>query len=248
MKNQIDPTAIIGENVTLGENNIIGTFVVIKGSISIGSNNVIGDFSRIINNVEIGDNNRIEGYASIGSLGEMGTKGDSFVADGKVSIGNNNVLREFITINSPVRKKATVIGNHCYFMARTHVPHDAEIGNNVVMATNSLVGGGCVVQDFAYIGLNSSVHQWVDLGESCMVGLQAAVTRPVPPYCIVTGMPARIMKLNEVGLQRRGFSDSMIQEAKEALQLAIKLEYTGTNPILQKISEFVSKYPDSLPK
>jgi UDP-N-acetylglucosamine acyltransferase len=248
MKNHIDPTAIIGDNVSLGENNTIGAFVVIKGNISIGNNNVIGDFSRIVNNVEIGDQNRIEGYASIGSLGEMGTKGDSFVADGKVSIGNNNVLREFITINSPVRKKATLIGNNCYFMARTHVPHDAEIGNNVVMATNSLVGGGCVVHDFAYIGLNSSVHQWVDLGESCMVGLQAAVTRPVPPYCIVTGMPARIMKLNEVGLQRRGFSDSIIEEAKESLQLAIKMEYSGDNLILQKISEFISKHPDSLPK
>ena len=246
MANKIHPSAFIADGVVLGDNNTIGANVVISGRAKIGSNNVIGDFTRIVNNVEIGDDNRFEGFVSIGSLGEMGTKGDVFVEDGVVQIGDKNVFREFMTVNSPVRKKATKIGNNCYFMARTHVPHDAELGNNVIMATNSLVGGGCVVSDFAYVGLNSSVHQWVDLGESCMVGLQAGVTRPVPPYCIVTGTPARIFKLNKVGLERRGFSVEHIEEAIAGLNAVLAGGQAGENPILQKIADFLVKYPESL--
>ena len=248
MNNNIHPTAIIGDSVILGQNNTIGPYVVIEGNIVIGNDNYIGAFTRIINNVEIENSNRFDGYVTIGSLGEMGAKGDVFVEDGKVIIGSNNTFREFININSPVRRKTTKIGNKCYFMARTYLPHDVHFGDNVTMATNAVVGGGCIVEDYVYLGLNSAVHQWTDLGESCMIGLQAAVTKPIPPFCIVTGVPARILKLNEVGLQRRGFDSAVIEEAKASLKSALNSSYNGENAILQKISAFILKYPESLVK
>ncbi len=139
MANQIHKTAIIGNNVKIGVNNIIGPNALIDGKISIGDNNYFGPNSVIINNVIIGNGNRIDGSVSIGSLGEMGTKGDVFIEEGNVLIGNNNIFREFVTVNSPVRKASTSIGDNCYFMARTHIPHDADVRNNVVMATNSLI-------------------------------------------------------------------------------------------------------------
>ena len=86
----------------------------------------------------------------------MGLQGDIIPDNGKVSIGNSNMFREFVTINFPVFETLTsLIKNSCYFMARTHLPHDVIVNNSVTMATNSLIGGHCIVDDYAYIGLGS---------------------------------------------------------------------------------------------
>jgi UDP-N-acetylglucosamine acyltransferase len=246
MQNSIHRTAIIGDDVKLGENNVIGANVIISGKVCIGSNNQIGFNTVITNNVVIGDNNIFTGLASVGSLGEMGTKGDIFLQDGNVSIGNNNVFREFVTINSPVRKVNTSIGDNCYFMARTHVPHDAGVRDNVVMATNSLIGGGTIVYNNAYVGLGSITHQWSDIGESAMIGLQAAVTKHVPPFCTVTGVPAKILKLNRTGLERRGYTKDVLDEVDQNFKAIIAGDYESQNELVVKIREFMLQYPECL--
>jgi UDP-N-acetylglucosamine acyltransferase len=246
MKNNIHPTAIIGDDVKLGENNTIGPNVVILGKVVVGNNNYFGVNTVITNNVNIGNDNRFFGFASIGSLGEMGTKGDIFLENGNVVIGDANIIREFVTINSPVRKNLTSIGNNCYFMARTHIPHDADVRSNVVMATNSLLGGGTIVYNNAYIGLGSITHQWTDIGESAMIGLQAAVTKHVPPFCTITGVPAKILKLNRTGLERRGFSTDVIDEVDQNFKSIIMGEYESQNEIVVKIKDFMSKYPETI--
>lgn len=246
MKNNIHRTAIIGDDVKIGENNTIGPNVVIMGKVTIGNNNHFGVNTMISNNVTIGNDNRFTGLVSIGSLGEMGTKGDIFLENGNVIIGSNNVIREFVTINSPVRKETTSIGNNCYFMARTHIPHDADIRNNVVMATNSLIGGGTIIYNNAYIGLGSIIHQWTNIGESAMIGLQAAVTKHVPPFCTITGVPAKILKLNRTGLERRGFNSEVLDEVDQNFKAIIMGEYVSENEIVVKIREFMTEYPQSL--
>lgn len=246
MTNTVHPSAILGPDVVLGNGNIIGPGVVMRGRITLGDDNELGAHTVIERNVRIGNGNRIVGAASIGSLGEMGSKGDSFVEDGAVVIGDRNVIREFATINSPVRRQATTIGNDGYFMARTHIPHDATIGNHVVMATNSLVGGGVVVSDHAYIGLGAITHQWVDVGESAMVGLQAAVLKDVPPFCLVTGIPAKILKLNRVGAERRGIDGAVLDEVEQNLAAIIAGSYDSANPVVRTIRSFVETHPQCL--
>tara|TARA_B110000902_G_scaffold214224_1_gene246101 strand:- start:4 stop:756 length:753 start_codon:yes stop_codon:yes gene_type:complete len=246
MNNFIDENAVIGDDVKLGKNNTIGANVVIIGKVNIGNNNHIGINTIVTNNVIIGNNNNFVGNASIGSLGEMGSKGDIFIKNGNVVIGNNNVVREFVTINSPVRKEKTSIGNNCYLMSRTHIPHDADVRDNVVMATNSLIGGGALIHDYAYIGLGAISHQWVDIGESAMIGLQAAVTKHVPPFCTIIGNPGKILKLNRTGLERRGFSSEILDEVEENFKSIILGEYDSNNEIIVKIKKFVKKHPNSL--
>lgn len=246
MTNRIHSTAVLGPEVVLGSGNTIGPYAVLQGSIRLGDGNEIGPHMVFSNKVTVGDRNRFVGSTQIGSLGEMGSKGDVFVADGEVRIGSDNVIREFATVNSPVRKEVTRIGDRCYLMARTHVPHDATLGDNVVMATNSLVGGGAVVGDFAYIGLGSITHQWTDIGESAMVGLQAAVTKPVPPFCIVTGVPARVMKLNRVGAERRGIATEVLDEAERHLQEVLAGSYRSDNLIVRSILTFMAAHPEHM--
>lgn len=245
MANKIHSSAFIDASVIMGDGNTIGPNVVMRGAIRLGDGNEIGAQVVIENNVIIGSGNRLAGSSWIGSLGEMGSKGDVLLEDGVVLIGDRNVIREFVTINSPVRKRSTVIGNDGYFMARTHIPHDAAVGNHVVMATNSLVGGGSVVSDHAYLGLGSITHQWVDIGESGMVGLQAAVTKHVPPFCLVAGVPARIMKLNRVGAERRGYEAVVLDEAADNLRDIVAGIYHSDNELVKKIQDFIQAHPDS---
>jgi len=246
MGNKIHRTATIDENVVFGDNNEIAENVVIRGNVKLGNNNFIGPQSVIVNNVSIGNNNTFHGLISIGTLGEMGTKGDIFLKDGQVTIGNHNVFREFITINSPVRKTVTSIGSRCYFMARTHLPHDVEVFDNVVMATNSLIGGGCILEEFAYVGLNAQVHQWIRIGEGSILGINSATVKNVPPFSTAVGVPSRVIKINEEGLRRRGFSADQIIELKEHYNDCIVNGYVGEGILLKKLQGFLNKNPNCL--
>lgn len=210
MTNRIHATAIVEPGAQLGEDNDIEEYAVVKSGASIGDSNRIGPYTYLHNGACVGSGTTIHGYASIGSLGEMGSKGDLRPHAGVVSIGDRTVIREFVTINFPVRRDRTVIGNDCYLMARTHVPHDAVLGTGVVMATNSLIGGGCTIGDYAYIGLNAHVHQWLTVGESAMLGMGSATVKHVPPFTTVAGVPSRILKVNGEGLRRRGVPEDEI--------------------------------------
>jgi UDP-N-acetylglucosamine acyltransferase len=103
--NKIHPTAIIEEGAKIGINNIISENVIIRKNVKVGDNNIIGPSCLFQNNLDIGDNNKFYGFISIGSLGEMGLKGDSIRKNGKIIIGSDNIFREFITVNFPVKEK-----------------------------------------------------------------------------------------------------------------------------------------------
>ena len=248
MENNIHETSIIGDKVKLGKNNTICENVIIQGDIQIGDNNYFGPFTHISNSVEIKNFNKFFGQLSIGSLGEMGSKGDIFIEDGKVIIGSHNIFREFVTVNSPVRRKTTAIGNNCYFMARSHIPHDAMIMNNVIMATNSIIGGGCIIHDFAYIGLGSITHQRLTVGESAMLGMNSVNTKNIPPFSIVVGVPSFINGLNQVGALRRGFTQEEVTQSCIDMPGILAGGEATKNPISISIWEFIKDNENTLIK
>ena len=241
MSNSIHPSAIIEDGAQIGEDNVICENVIIRKSTILGHKNYIGPNSLIENRVNIGNNNKFYGFISLGTLGEMGTKGDILHPEGMIEIGDNNTFREFITINFPVRNKKTSIMNNCYFMARTHIPHDAKICNNVVMATNSLIGGGCILDDFVYIGLNAHIHQWLHIGEGSILGMSSGTVKNVPPFLTVVGLPSKAIKINEEGLKRRQFSMDTINDFKGFLS-----DSSNNNELIEKYKSFINKYDNYL--
>lgn len=207
----IHETAIVGKDVKLGKNVSIGAYSVIEGNVFIGDGTEIKNNVNIKNNVKIGTNNKFYPFCSIGELGEMTSHGDVFVEDGFVEIGDNNTIREFVTVNSPSLSKKTKIGSNCYICARSHIPHDVIMGNNVNMV-NAVLGGHCIVDDYVFLGLCSVVHQKLRIGESAMIGMGAVVTKNVPPFLTVVGNPAKKLSFNKIGIRRRGFSDKDIKD------------------------------------
>ncbi len=225
----------------VGENNIFQENVHIAENVIIGSNNIFYTGTVIHSNVVIGDNNLFSNYVIVGSQGEMGLKGDIIPDNGKVIIGNNNKIREFVVISFPAKTLLTKVGNDNYFMARSHIPHDCIIGNNNVMAPNSVLGGCAQIEDYVFVGLGSSTHHGKVLGEGSMIAMQAANNKSIPPFMTVAGVPAKIRKMNRLGAERRGFEKILLDEVENNLQDILHLKYKNpNNNIINKIQQFIS--------
>lgn len=236
--NTIHPTAILEGNIVLGEGNKIGPYCVIKGDIRIGNNNVFQGSAFLENTIEIGDGNLFYNQVSIGTPGEMGSKGDRLIDGGRVVIGSKNTIREFVNFNSPVRRSESKIGDGNYIMARSYLPHDCLLENNIVIANGASMGGGCIISESAYLGLGSILHQWKNIGESAMIGLQAGVTSHILPFCVIVGVSGRILKFNNVGAERRGFLMEEIAEVEDNFKEIVLGSYVSQNRIIVAMNAF----------
>ena len=227
---------------SIGINNVFEDDVYIGEDVIIGNNNIFKKGSVIEKQVLIGCDNLFSNYVIIGCQGEMGLKGDIIPKDGKIEIGSNNSFREFVVVGFPAKTLITRVGSNNYFMARSHIPHDCIIGNNVVMAPNSVLGGGAQIEDYVFVGLGASTHHGVKLGEGSMIGMQAANAKSVPPFMTVGGVPSKIICMNKIGAERRGIDNMLINEVVDNLTSIINLDYSNSdNFMINKIQYFIKE-------
>ena len=116
-----------------------------------------------------------------------------------VVIGNDNSFREFVTIHRATGENCeTRIGSHNMLQAYTHVAHNCNFGDYIVMSSFSGAAGHVIVEDHAVIGGMSGIHQFVKIGACAMVGGMSKIVQDVCPFVIVDGNPARVVGLNSV--------------------------------------------------
>lgn len=189
MDNEIHPTAIL------------------EGQIELGEGNKIGPYAHIIGPVKIGNNNRIHSHAVIGSRPEIRNFDSRPVG---VVIGNSCTIREAAQIHSG-SKHRTSIGSRSFIMNQVYIAHDGVIGEDVTIASSSLLAGGVTVGNFANLGMGTTVHQGRSIGALAMIGMGSVVTRDVPAAMMAFGNPSRIRQINKVGLRRFGFDNEIIE-------------------------------------
>jgi UDP-N-acetylglucosamine acyltransferase len=203
MANRIHPTAVVGPGVQLGDGNIVGPYTVIYGPCRIGDGNWIGPHVSIGGPAEF-----LHAPHPAGWVDEPAGAG--------VIVGDRSRIREFVTINQGVHE-ATQVGDACYLMGRSHLGHDAVIGDDVVLASAVQLAGHVRVGDWANLGLGTVVHQRTRIGPGAMVGMGSAVRRDAPPFSITVGNPARTTGVNRIGLIRLGCSEAAVDEMVEHL-------------------------------
>lgn len=208
----IDPSAEIADGVSIGPFSVIGPDVHIGKGTSVASHVVIKSSTRI------GEDNKILQFSSIGEDPQ-----DKKYAGEKtyLEIGDRNVIREYVTLNRGTAQDAgaTRIGSDNLFMAYTHVAHDCQIGDHVIMANASSLGGHVTIGDWAILGGFSIVHQFCCVGAHCFTGMGSVIAKDVPPYIIIGGHPAKPHGINKEGLKRRGFSAEEIRNIVNAYKL-----------------------------
>ena len=217
----IHPTAIIDKTVELGENVEVGAYAIIKGKVRIGDNTKIGEHAYIQGITEIGKNNKIYPFASIGSDPQDLKYNEEPT---KLIIGDNNIFREFVTINRGTvgGQGITKIGNNNLFMAYSHVAHDCDVKNYVILANNATLAGHITVENYAIIGGLSAVHQFCKIGEYAMIAGKTGVAKDIPPFMLASGQRAKLYGPNLIGLRRHGFSEERIKIIRKVYNLLFK--------------------------
>lgn len=248
LRNNIHPTAILEGNIRMGSRNTIGPHVVLRGNISMGDDNVVDTGVCMENNVTIGHQNRFYPYVNIGSLGEMGSKGDRFVEEGGVVIGDETTVREYVCIHSPVYTYETRIYNKVYIMNKSYVAHDCVIGEGVVLSAGVLLAGSVEIGDHANLGLGVTVHQRLHIGTNSMIGMQSVITRDIIPFALVAGNPARNLRFNRTAAERLETEEKYISEMESLFYTGHFMKHETYNPLLEDIKAFITDHPKCLLK
>ena len=210
----IQPLAYIHPQATIAENVVIDPFVTIYKDVVIGEGTWIGSNVTIMDGARIGKNCRIFPGAVISAPPQdLKYKGEATT----VTIGDNTIVRECVTLNrgTALDKNTTTIGQNCLLMAYVHIAHDCVIGNNVIIANSVQLAGHIEVQDFAFIGGASAVHQFVSVGAHSIISGGSLVRKDVPPYTKAGREPLSYVGINSVGLRRRGFTSEQINEIQD---------------------------------
>ncbi len=219
----IHTTAVIDSRAEIHAQATIDPYVVIDGPVTIDEGTVVGAHTMVSGRTTIGRDNIIGSFASIGAPPQdTHYKGE----DTKLIIGDNNHIREYVSIHRGTIDGAgkTVIGNGNMIMAYCHIAHDCIIADKVIMANVATLAGHVDVGNYVNIGGLSAVHQFCRLGEYSYVGGMTGIGMDVPPFVIVTGVRnrMRITGINKIGLRRHGFSQEVIVNLEKAFKIIFR--------------------------
>lgn len=220
----IQPLAYIHPQAKIAENVVIEPFVTIYMDVVIGEGTWIGSNVTIMDGARIGKNCRIFPGAVVSAPPQdMKYKGEAST----VTIGDNTIIRECVTLNrgTALDRNTTTIGSNCLLMAYVHIAHDCVIGNNVIIANSVQLAGHIEVQDYAFIGGASAVHQFVSIGAHSIISGGSLVRKDVPPYTKAGREPLSYVGINSVGLRRRGFSSEQINEIQDIYRTIFLKKY-----------------------
>lgn len=236
----IDKLAVVHPNAKIGENCTIGPFC------TVGPNAQIGDRTRLQSHVVVDGNTEIGADCQFFPFASIGTQSQDLKYEEKnqtfTKIGYSNIFREYVTVHSGTDDQtSTEIGNHCAFLALSHVGHNSVVGNHVIMSHNATLGGHVTLGNYANIGGLSAIHQFVKVGDYAMVAGMARVVQDILPYTLCEGAPAHMRIINKVLMDRTGHSLEEIKTAKNAFKILFKNHLKLDDAVAKLKTEF----PDS---
>ncbi len=230
----IDPTAKLGEGVSVGPWSIIGP------DVEVGDGCWIGPHVMLKGPTRLGVGNRIYQFATVGEdTPALAYQGE---ATG-LEIGDGNVFREGVTVHRGTAQDqgVTRIGSHGLFMAYVHIGHDCLLGDHVIMANNASVSGHCRVGDHANFGGYVGVPQYRRIGAHTHIAGMSLVLKDVPAYLTVAGHPAAAVGVNVEGMKRRGCTGEQIALMRSAYRTLYRCGLTAE----EACRRLAEDHPDS---
>ncbi|MGV3709830.1 MAG: acyl-ACP--UDP-N-acetylglucosamine O-acyltransferase [Gemmatimonas sp.] len=243
MSQTIHPTAIVDAGAQLGEGVTIGPWAIVGPGCVLGDGATIGARATLEKNVTLGRNVHV-GIGSVlgGDPQDLKFRGEETF----VEIGDDTVLREYVTVNRGTAHSVTTrIGKGCFLMTNVHVAHDCQLGNQVIISNGTLLAGHVTVFDKATISGNCAVHQFVRVGRFAYIGGVSKVTQDIPPFVRASGNPTALFGLNTVGLERNGFDANVRRELKRAYRFCFKSELMMSQA-LKHAREELEPFPEVL--
>jgi len=214
---RIHHTAVVSPKAEIADDVKIGPYVVIDGEVTIGAGCIVQAHAIISNSVRIGRGNVVGYGAVIG--GDPQDHSFSPAIRSKVMIGDHNRIREYCTIHrGTVDGGATMLGDHNYLMAGTHLAHDVKVGSHVTLENNVLLAGHVEIQDRVYVGGGSVFHQHIRVGKICLIQGCSKFSKNIPPYTIAVGHN-NVVGPNFSGMRKAGLAQDQRREIARAFTL-----------------------------
>ena len=205
--------------------------------VRLGKNVTVHPFAYIEGRTTIGDDCEIYPHSAVGTPPhDLSYKGSPT----RVELGEGSVVREGATIHRASEKEdgITRVGKRCYLMAQAHVGHDCTVGDDVVITNASTLGGHVLIEDRVLISAHAAVHQFCRVGTLAMIAGGSMVVQDVPPYCMAHGDRARLVGLNEVGLERRGFDSETIKALRRTYRILFRAGHTRAEGVARARDEW----------
>jgi UDP-N-acetylglucosamine acyltransferase len=215
----VHSTAVIDPKAEIDSGVEVGPYVVIEGPVKVKDGTRIMAHAYLTGWTEIGANNEIHPGAVLGDAPQdKAYKGEETY----LKVGDHNVIREHVQVHRGTAPgSSTIIGNHNFLMANSHVGHNCRLGDEVILANGALLGGYVEVGDNVFISGNCVVHQFIRIGPFALMRGLSGTSRDVPPYAIVDWQHT-IRGVNVVGLKRAGFDDKRIRAIREAFRVLFR--------------------------
>lgn len=219
----------IHPNAKIGKDVVISPFTTIEENVEIGDGTWIGPNVTIMNGARIGKNNKIFPGAVISAIPQdLKFQGEDTTAE----IGDNNTIRECVTINrGTAAKDKTIMGNNNLIMAYSHLAHDCILGNNIIIANATQLAGEVEIDDFAIVGGMTAVHQFSRIGKHVMISGGSLIGKDIPPYVMAARNPISYAGVNSVGLRRRKFSNEQIHQIQEIYRIIFQQGLNNSDAI-----------------
>ena len=240
---KVHPTAIVDQGAELAADVEIGAFCVVGPNVKLAAGVKLFSHVVVAGRTSIGARTRLFPFASIGHqpqdlkyTGEPST----------LTVGSDCTIREGVTMNPGTAGGGmqTVVGNHCAFLANSHVGHDCRVGNNVIFSNNVMLAGHCSIGDFAILGGGAAVIQFARVGAGAFLGGMSGLENDLIPYGMALGNRAQLSGLNIIGLQRRGFS----REDIHTLRRAYRLLFADEGTLLERLDDVEEEFDHPIVK
>ena len=214
--NEIHPTAIIGDNVKIGKGNRILPYTIIIGPTEIGDDNIIGP------------------HVVIGSPGQDTRNKYYDSSNSFIKIGDRNIIREFTAVQKPCYEEITLIGNDVFLMQSVHIPHDAQLGDKVVITPMCVLAGITKILEGANLGMGATINQYCIIGQFSIVATGAAVMKNVKPFSRF--IPGKEISVNDYAIKKYGFENQKDEITKYVLE-GVMPKSEIINQIIQDFQE-----------
>ncbi|HNQ72423.1 MAG TPA: acyl-ACP--UDP-N-acetylglucosamine O-acyltransferase [Verrucomicrobiota bacterium] len=237
----IHPTAVIHSAARIGAECEIGPYCVLGPHVELGRGCKLHSHVVLDGHIRLGRNNEIFPFASLG-LRSQDLKWKGGVT--RVEIGDHNTIREGVTVHSATDEGvATRIGSYNNLLAYTHIAHDCQLGDHIIMSNFAGLAGHVVVEDHAVLGGYVAVHQFCRVGKLAMIGGCSKIRQDMPPFMLGDGSPAQIRTINKIGLERHGVSEATQKALRQACKILFREGLTTANA-LEKVRAEVPAAPE----
>ena len=244
----VHPTAVIHPQAELDGSVEVGAYSVIEAGVRVGAGTKIGPHCYLASGASLGERNTLTAFVSLGTGAQDKKHGN---AESRIEIGDDNLIREYVSMNrgTPKEQMLTKVGSRNMLMASSHVGHDCQLGNDIILTNCVLLAGHVHVGDSCVLSGFVGVNQFTSIGRLAYIGGGSRVVQDVPPFTKAAGDPAEVRMVNEVGMQRAGIPQTDIDEIKHVYRSIFRLGRSvveeahnlinDDSPMVRELAEFL---------